>query len=120
MPITWSGAFTDPDPEPLRRSGGGSYASTAIRTPVSVGPAKVRRRSSCQVRPFSFTFLMNDTHRAELDTFYHTTTKGGSLDFEMTDPVAGGTPDWRFTAPPSWVQVGPALYEVTIALEQLP
>lgn len=71
--------------------------STVVRSNTSVGPAKVRRRyiadpSVAQAR----WVLRGRSQIVAFETFFETTTAGGSLRFQETDPISGNEKDWRF------------------------
>ena len=71
--------------------------STVIRTDTSVGPAKVRRRYIANPANFSASWtLKGRTQIAAFETFFETTTAGGSLRFQARDPWSGNIKDFRF------------------------
>lgn len=99
--------------------------SSLIRTEMDTGPAKVRRRYSGSLLHVQFTMQTTGTQHATLDTFYETTLVGGSLAFEMTDPVSGETENFRFLEPPTSTvvrggAVADRILDVNIRLERLP
>jgi len=109
-------------PQELSVAGYGEAApDTTIRSSMDAGPAKVRRRATCAVRPVSGKMVMT---AAELDTFrefYDDDILGGSLRFNWVDPLDGTTAvEMRFTAPPSWSAFGQDGWEVSMQLEILP
>jgi hypothetical protein len=53
-----------------------------IRTPMDVGPAKLRRRASAGVQPIKGTIRCSSTQRTTCDDFYRTTLSGGVLQFD--------------------------------------
>ena len=67
-----------------------------IRTPMDMGPAKVRRRFSAQVRPLSIVMNMTEEQLADFDTFFATTTESGSLPFDFPNPRGTGVLTVRF------------------------
>ena len=84
----------------------GSYSETppdnVIRSSMDVRPAKVRKRTTCSVRPISFNVYVKNADMAEFDAFYVTDTSYGSLEFDFTHPRTKATVKARFTAPPSY------------------
>lgn len=69
---------------------------TRIRTPMDMGPQKVRRRYTAQVRKLSLEMVMSKAQAAAFDTFFVTTTASGSLPFEFPDPRGTGDIEVRF------------------------
>ena len=59
------------------------------RSPMDVGPAKVRRRSTAGVTVLQCVFRLTTTQRASLLTFWQTTLAGGSLSYTWTHPISG-------------------------------
>ena len=116
---TWPTADSFPQ-TPLLEGNTETPPNTIIRTSMDVGPPKLRQRSTAGYGTYTFNFHMDDTNISALRTFYITTCEGGAVEFEWTDPRTSGTENWRFLAPPSWVQLKNDLYLVTVQLEQLP
>ena len=90
-----------------------------IRTEMDVGPAKIRRRGTAAVRPFTFNLFLSPTQLSALDTFYVTTLKSGSLSFTFKSPRTQVEGDYQFVAPPSYSPSDQG-YIVTCQLELLP
>ena len=116
MPIVWPVALPD---LPLM-SWSESFAETRIRTETDTGPAKVRRRSTAGVRNLSLPFALTEAEMATLDTFFHTTTAGGSLRFEWQHPRTGVTYEMRFLDAPQFTETDRGLYRGVIQFEALP
>lgn len=91
-----------------------------IRTPMDVGPAKMRRRSSNSPINLSFSMLVTTAQRAELETFYVTTLKE-VLPFDWNDFFVTGYPvaTFRFLVAPDYENVSGELWRTQIKLEQL-
>jgi len=102
----------------------GGYQETmpdaVIRSPMDVGPDKVRRRTSAAVRKFKLTYSMTPTQLATLDTFFNTTVEGGALTFTMDNPRTAITETYRFMAPPDINAISGAYYRVNCSFEELP
>lgn len=85
------------------------YAETApknaIRTEMAAGPAKVRRRTTADVRVIACQLRLTHAQRATLDGFYLTDTASGSLSFAWVHPVTRDSAEMRFVEPPLY---GPA------------
>lgn len=92
-----------------------------IRSTMDKGPAKVRRRTTANTRPMSFTLKLTPEQVQALDDFYVDTTYSGADEFEFVHPRTGDTVNARFTAEPDYSEVeGGIIYTVAIALEILP
>lgn len=87
-----------------------------IRTQMDAGPAKVRRRFTCQVTPIKARLLLTTTEKGYLETFFNTTTAGGSLSFTFPHD---GADVLRFTKAPTFSKTGLA-WAVDFELEKLP
>jgi len=105
---------------PLIQGNNEQAPNNVIRTPMDVGPPKVRRRATAGVRNYTYQFHMTTTQVATLDTFYNDTLSGGSLEFDWTNPRTNNTEYFRFVTPPIYQKIGPDLWLVNINLEQLP
>jgi hypothetical protein len=67
------------------------------------------------------TFSLTDAQLDTLLSFHDTTLALGSLAFDWVDPRDGSAAEFRFLEPPQTVgKIGPDLFKVTIALEELP
>jgi len=97
-----------------------SFPNTTIRTQMEEGPAKVRRWGTAAIRPITGTQILNQSEYEDLDTFYNTTTQGGSLRFDWTHPITGDSVEFRFVSPPTVAAVGNCNFQVTLNLEILP
>lgn len=77
-----------------------SYAETTtsgkVFSRMSVGPGKIRRRSTAITRMFSLVYLLDATQKAAFETFYHTTLAEGSMSFGWTRPDTGAAVTARF------------------------
>ena len=104
---------------PLRAGYGETFPDTAIRTEMGVGPAKIRRRISHNVRPLSVAFILTSAQVDILDEFYQTTTLGGALAFDHEHPRTGTAAELRFTGPPQISVVG-GDYLAEFGIEVLP
>jgi len=91
-----------------------------IRTQMEVGPAKVRRRTTANVRPLRFSITCTPTQAAALDTFYTATTSGGADEFDYSHPRTGDSVSARFTQAPTYSDVNGQAYRIDIALEIMP
>ncbi len=64
-------------------------ADNLISSQTSVGPAKVRRRSSSAVEPLSGSMNMTTAQLLTFRAFVKETIKDGALPFAFPDPVGG-------------------------------
>ena len=87
-----------------------------IRSEMDAGPAKSRRRFTAQVTPIKAQLLLTTTEKGYLETFFNTTTAGGSLSFTFPH---NGADVLRFTEAPTFSKTGLA-WTVDFELEQLP
>ena len=86
------------------------------RTEMDAGPAKSRRRFTCQVTPIKARLLLTDTEKGYLETFFNTTTAGGSLSFTYPHD---GSDVLRFVKSPTISKSG-LHWSVDFELEKLP
>jgi len=98
-----------------------------IRTPVSEGPAKVRKRGSCAPRIIPERLILTyaqltDPSPNGFIAFLEEDTQDGSLEFEWEVPDTGETVTMRFYIPPDpeWVYLGGDNWEVTFTVEVFP
>ena len=94
-------------------------AINTIRTKMEVGPDKVRRRTSTDVRTHVGNMWLTDAQYTILETFYVTDHLSGALSFTMDD-AHGNNQTFRFVKPPSYTTVGPNNWQVRLDLEELP
>lgn len=88
----------------------------AIRSPMDVGPQKVRRRASSAVRPIGLKLFLTDDL---LDTFDDFFNDNDTLVFDFIDPRTGDSKRARFTGAPSY-NLNETMWEVSIKMEYLP
>ncbi|MEO5341100.1 MAG: hypothetical protein H7837_11400 [Magnetococcus sp. MYC-9] len=93
--------------------------NTTLRTPMEVGPAKVRRRTSAAPKQVECQMDLNAEQLDILEGFYQSTTAGGSLAFSWPHPRTRTTTLFRFTSPPVFHPVSGLLWNVTLKLEIL-
>lgn len=90
-----------------------------IRSSMDKGPAKVRRRTTANVRPISFRMILSKADTEVLDDFYTTDTFSGADEFDFTHPRTGAAVKARFVQPPTY-QNRSTMYEAQVSLEILP
>ncbi len=91
-----------------------------IRTPMEVGPAKLRRRTSAGVRPIKGSIRCSLTQRATFDEFYRSTLSGGVLPFDWVHPVTQTAATFRFVEVPRYAMRTANLVEIALSLELMP
>lgn len=94
--------------------------NNTIRTNMDKGPDKVRRRTTANVRPISFTLKLTPAQVATLDTFYDNTTFSGADEFDYTHPRTGAAVTARFVSPPEYSESEGVIYNCSISLEIMP
>lgn len=99
--------------------------NTLIRSSMSHGPAKVRRRTTAGVRMFGAQMLLTKAQVATLDGFIVSTTNGGADAFDWEHPRTGASVSFRFvplddTAVARYNAISDDLYRAQLKLEILP
>ena len=94
--------------------------NATIRTEMSSGPVKMRRRFTAAPRVIqASTGQLTQTELATFEMFYETTLQMGALSFTHTYPPTGATETFRFTGGYEVVPFGQG-YAVSAELEILP
>ncbi len=83
-----------------------SRVDAVLRSPVSVGPFKTRRRATVASEPTGVLIKLTNAQRSTFKTFYITTLKEGSDSFDWKDPIDGTTVSFAFLAPSEWTSIG--------------
>ena len=96
-----------------------------IRTPMSAGPVKQRKRFSATSRAISGTMHLTAAQRVTFETFYVTTINEGSDEFDFIDPSDGSTQSFRFIESPQFTGIvggssGGDLWVLSLQIERLP
>jgi len=91
-----------------------------IRTQMSIGPPKSRKRSTAAVTSIIGRTLLTTAQAATLTTFFQTTTDYGADSWTWTHPRTGAAVTLRFVSPPVLSAVSGGHYYVDLALEILP
>jgi len=73
-----------------------------LRTQMDVGPVKVRRRTTSNVRQIGVQMFLTPTLVTTLDDFFVTTTKSGSLTLALKHPRTGTAGTYRFVSEPQY------------------
>ncbi len=107
-------------PKPLLAGYSEGISDTTIRSDMDIGPAKVRQRTQAGADPLAFTMLVTAAELDSVMSFYKTTTKRGSIAFDMEHPRSHAAIRARFRSPPQFSALGNARYNVSVSLEVLP
>jgi hypothetical protein len=91
-----------------------------IRTQMDKGPDKVRRRTTANTAPLSFTLKLTTAQWNTLKTFYNTTLYSGVDTFDINHPADNSAITCRFVEPPSRTDMEGILWNVPINLEIMP
>ena len=114
MPVNWP----DTLPQFWQQDG---YQETlpdvTIRSEMDAGPAKSRRRFTAQVTPIKSKMNLSVAQKGYLETFYNTTTAGGSLSFTFPHD---GADVLRFIKPPVLSKKSGLRWTADFELEKLP
>ena len=94
-------------------------ANNQIRTSMDVGPDKVRRRTTANVRVVVGSFFLTPAQYTTFKSFYEVDTAYGVLPHDFTDPH-GNTNEYRFTKPPVYIPNGNVEWQVQVEWEELP
>lgn len=117
----WPAAMPDPDWDAVSIGG---PSNGVIRTEMSAGPAKQRRRFTAVTRPVALSFApLTSSVFAAFEAFYHIDLQGGALAFDMAHPITGSVARFRFVAseePFTVSPVGRDAYRLDVTLELLP
>jgi hypothetical protein len=93
-----------------------SVPKTVIRSNMDVGPDKVRKRSSAQVRTVSFKLFLTDVLLQTFDDFF---VANEALVFDFTDPRTNTAKRARFTESPTY-NLKDTMWDVGVKIEYLP
>lgn len=93
--------------------------ANTIRSDVDVGPAKVRRRYTAEVKVLQIGLVLTAAQVVTLDTFYDATL--GAVDaFDWVHPRTLAAASLRFRSRPEYRAIGASYFRAAFALEILP
>lgn len=113
---TWPATLPAPALSSLQES----PPDNLIRSAMDKGPAKLRRRTTANIRPISFTLMLTPAQVDVLDIFYDVTTFSGVDEFDYTHPRTGNPVTARFADRPQYQEREKVVYAVAVSLEILP
>ena len=76
-----------------------------LRTPMDSGPPSRRNRFAASMRFVRIPIILTGSQKQTFDTFFRTTLKNGSLEFDWEDPTTDATVSFAFRGPPQWILV---------------
>lgn len=89
-----------------------------VESKMNVGPPKIRRRFTKQIRSFSLEMRLTQAEKAVFETFWQNTASGGSRPFDWVHPQNRTAITFRFRLPaPSFTSIGGADSIVRFAVE---
>jgi hypothetical protein len=89
-----------------------------LESSVEVGPPKIRRRYTKQIRSFTVQMRLTVDQKATFEGFWQTTLLGGSLPFDWVHPLTRSSTTFRFRKPaPSFTSIGGADSVVSFTME---
>jgi len=92
---------------------------TAIRSGMSYGPDKVRRRTTTVIRRVTIPLRMTTAQVSALETFYYDTIQvSGVVDWINHRTRAAA--EYRFLSPPTYQPYGAGWWAVVLSMEILP
>ena len=95
--------------------------NVTLRTEMTSGKPKYRRNKTASIRPIQCQVRLSYTQKALLDTFYCTTTKGGTLAFNWVHPISRDAVEMMFAEPPTYTPSANGAHVIgALALEMLP
>lgn len=98
-----------------------TYQRRTTRTPMEVGPDKVRAIDDAGSKYLSCQYDLDKDEVAVLESFYLDDAKQDAIPFDWTDPITGSSIEYRFM-PDSFsiVHIAGDRWLATFALEELP
>lgn len=91
-----------------------------LRTPMEVGPAKVRRRFTTAPRPFKFSVQLDGPQVQDFEDFVHLSLRGGEEPFDWVHPRTRAAASFRFRKPFTLSPIGGPLWLAAMDLWLLP
>jgi hypothetical protein len=96
-----------------------SADANLVRSDVDVGPAKLRRRYTAEIKVFQIGLVLTADQVATLETFYDSTL--GAVDpFDWTHPRTLAAASLRFRSRPEYRALAGGWWRASFALELLP
>lgn len=96
------------------------FANNLVRTPMDVGPDKLRRRTTANIKPFSGVMYMTTAEVEIFETFYYNTLESGVLSFYFYPPRKTVVYQCRFASIPQVSTYKGDYWKVIVDMEVLP
>ena len=91
-----------------------------MESSVEVGPPKIRRRFTKQIRTFTIEMRFTPTQKETFETFWQDTLLGGSMPFDWVHPLTRASTTFRFRKPaPSYSSIGGSDSIVRLTMETI-
>jgi hypothetical protein len=103
MASVWPGTLPQ---EFLQRGYNETFPNNVVISQTGVGPPLIRRRGTAAPQPIRGILHLTAAQLETLRTFFNTTLKHGSLEFEWEHPTEGSTINFIFVSPPVIQNVG--------------
>lgn len=97
-----------------------TFPNTNLRTPMEMGPPKVRKRFIANVTPLDVAFKLTTAQVATFETFYKTDCSYGALSFTWVNPRTGVSASIRFQDVPKVSHDEGGIWDVTCKMEIMP
>lgn len=104
----------------LRQSMAEESAKNVVASEPSVGPAKLRRRTTAAVKSMAGAFAMTAAQLSDFEDFYDTDLGGGVKAFTFPNPRGGADLLCRITGTYKTSPLGRSGWRVDLTLEILP
>ena len=91
-----------------------------IRSEVSMGKEKRRRRYTSEREIFNGSIIVDGTDYAVFKAFFDTTLVDGTLPFEHDHPITGTTTDFEFLGPYQLTVQGGTYYRIDLQFREVP
>lgn len=96
------------------------FGGNRIRSPMDVGPPKLRRRSTSAPTSFAGSMFLTTAQAATFETFYKTTLAHGTLPFTWYHPRTRASVDMTFVGDPELIPQGGGEWLLNLTVEILP
>jgi len=96
--------------------------NNAIASQPDKGPSIVRRRTTANVRPITYSMDLTPEQVITLDEFFEDDTFSGTITFDYTHPRTGAAVTARFVpgSVPEWQDNEGVIYGAAVQLEIMP
>ena len=109
--------------EPLIDSYSAQLQNNVIRSAMSAGPAKTRRRFTAGVEILNVSFIMTEAQKDTFEAFFYNDIGHGALEFDFTHPETGAIGSFRIdtsNGAPTKDALTNGLWRISLSLEAMP